>query len=288
MGQPLKIAFEEFPPLLREITDPPKCLYIEGEFPDPVENTYLAVVGPRKYTSYGKDVCEKLITGLKGYPIVIVSGLALGVDAIAHESALRTNLKTIAVPGSGLDRSVLYPKNNLALAEKILNAGGALLSEFEPTFRATPYSFPQRNRIVAGLSRAVLVIEAARKSGALITARLALEYNRDVFTVPQSIFSESSYGPHMLIKNGAVPITSAEDLVQALGFTAKDTFSRNLEELENCSGEERKILELLNEPMSKDVLLRKVALPTSAVHALLSMLEIKELIEESGGEIRRK
>lgn len=288
MPHPIKIAPGDFPPLLREIADPPKCLYIEGELPDPIEHVYLAIVGPRKNTSYGKDVCEKLIAGLKGYPIVIVSGLALGIDAIAHESAFGVNLKTIAVPGSGLDRSVLYPKNNLKLAEKILEHGGTLLSEFEPTFRATPYSFPQRNRIVAGLSRAVLVIEAAQKSGALITARLALEYNRDVLTVPQSIFSESSYGPHMLIKNGATPITSAEDLLQALGFTQKDTFQKNLVEIENCSVEEKMILDLLKEPMPKDTLMRKVALPTSAIHALLSMLEIKELVEESGGEIRRK
>src|SRR5574344_927429 len=199
---------ENIPEMLREIPDCPDKLYIKGKLPSQ-DSKLLCVVGSRKYTSYGKDVCEKLISGLRGYDITIVSGLALGIDSIAHKTALDSGLKTIAVPGSGLDESVLYPSTHKQLAEKILENGGALISEFEPNFRATPYSFPQRNRIMAGISHAVLVIEAETKSGTLITSKFATEYNRDVLTVPGSIFSKNSEGPNMLIRLGA---TSTKNL----------------------------------------------------------------------------
>ncbi len=287
MKNPRKILPDEFPPLLKEIPDAPKFLYIEGELPDPLEHTYLAVVGSRKYSRYGEDVCGKLIEGLRGHSIVIVSGLALGIDSIAHEAALEANLKTTAIPGSGLDDAVLYPASNKKLAKKILDQGGALLSEFEPNFRATPYAFPQRNRIMAGISKAVLVIEAEKKSGTLITARLALNYNRDVLAVPGSIFSKTSEGPHQLIKNGATPVTESKEILEALGFSVENLSSETTLEIENCSPEEKRILELLREPLPKDELIRKASLPTHAVSALLSMLEIKGIIKESGGEIRR-
>ena len=139
---------EQFPELLREITDPPKKLFIKGELPSE-EMKFLCVVGSRKYSPYGKEVCRTLIEGLKGYDVVIVSGLALGIDAIAHEAALEVGLTTIAVPGSGLGDKVLHPSTNRNLAKRILDAGGALVSEFEEDFKATYYSFPQRNRIMA-------------------------------------------------------------------------------------------------------------------------------------------
>ena len=282
-----KITKADFPPLLNEISDPPPFLYIEGDLPDPIENKYLAVVGARKNSSYGKEALLKLISGLRGYPIVIVSGLAIGIDSIAHEAALENNLRTVAVPGSGLNEDVLYPASNRNLAKKILKNDGALISEFEPNFRATPYSFPQRNRIMAGISHAVLVIEAEKKSGTLITARLALDYNRDVLTVPGSIFSKMTEGPHYLIKNGATPITESKDILETLGF-ATENIPKNLElEMENCSPEEKKILNMLNEPLQRDELIRKTALPANAVNALISMLEIKGLISERGGEIHR-
>ncbi len=281
-----KILKNDFPPLLKEISDPPPLLYIEGDLPDATENKYLAVVGARKNSNYGKEVCQKLISGLKGWGVVIVSGLAIGIDSIAHETALDAGLKTVAVPGSGLNEEVLYPASNRNLAKKILESDGALMSEFEPNFRATPYSFPQRNRIMAGISHAVLVIEAEKKSGTLITARLAVDYNREVLTVPGSIFSKTSEGPHYLIRNGATPITESKDILEALGF-ATENIPKNLElEMENCSPEEKKILNMLNEPRQRDELIRKMALPPNAVNALISMLEIKGLISERGGEIR--
>jgi len=154
-----KLSKEEFPKQILEIPQPPKNLFIEGVFPDS-SKTFLTVVGSRKYTSYGREVCEKLIEGLRGYPIVIVSGLALGLDSIAHRAAIKSGLQTIAFPGSGISRKVLYPATNVQLAEDIVKAGGALISEHEPDFRATIWSFPQRNRLMAGVSKATLIIEA--------------------------------------------------------------------------------------------------------------------------------
>lgn len=242
------------------------------------------MVGSRKYSSYGKEVCQKLIDGLRGYPIIIVSGLALGMDAIAHEAALETGLKTIAVPGSGLDDSVLYPRSNYTLAKRILENDGCLLSEFEPKFRATPYSFPERNRIMAGLSDAVLVIEAEIRSGTLITSRLATDYNRDVFTVPGSIFSKNSEGPHMLIRLGATPITSSKDILTAFGLEP-DKSGDKTKNYADCSDDEKKILALLKSPLPREELFEKAGLPMQKLNTLLSILEIKGHISETMGEI---
>jgi len=276
---------EEIPELLREITDCPEKLFIQGKLSNK-DNKILAVIGSRKYTPYGKDVCEKLISGLRGYDITIVSGLALGIDSIAHRSALDAGLKTIAVPGSGLDESVLYPSTHKNLALKILENGGALISEFEPKFHATPYSFPQRNRIMAGLSHAVLVIEAEIKSGTLITSKFATEYNRDVLTVPGSIFSKNSEGPNMLIRLGATPIRSSEDILEALSFKINEE-PKNLElKYADCGDDEMLIVKILSEPMTKDDLMRKLKIPISKINIILSIMEIKGLIKESMGEIR--
>ena len=273
----------DWPELLLEINDPPKKLYIKGTLPGD-DFIFLSVVGSRKYTNYGKTACETLIEGLRGQPVVIVSGLALGIDSIAHKKALEVGLTTIAIPGSGLDESVLYPSTHKNLARQIVEKGGCLISEFEPDFKATAYSFPQRNRIMAGISRAVLVIEAEKKSGTLITARLALDYNRDVFAVPGPIFSANSEGTNMLIKNGASPITSVADLLLELELkesTPEDKFA-------DCSEEERKIIELLKNPMTRDELIRESGFSSQDAQVLLSVMEIKGIIEESMGEIRIK
>jgi DNA processing protein len=276
---------EEIPEMLREISDAPKKIYIQGKLPPP-DAKILCVVGSRKYTQYGKDVCEKLISGLRGYDITIVSGLALGIDGIAHKCALDAGLKTIAVPGSGLHESVLYPSTHKQLAEKILESGGALISEFEPEFRATPYSFPQRNRIMAGMSHAVLVIEAEIKSGTLITSKFATEYNRDVLTAPGSIFSKNSEGPNMLIRLGATPVRNSEDILEALGFKINEE-PQNLElKYADCSEEELFIIKILTEPMEKDELIRQLKMPVSKASTIISIMEIKGLIKESMGEIR--
>ena len=281
------ISKDEFPaifPALLEIPEPPEKLYYRGTL-SKNETILLAVVGSRKYSSYGKDVCEYIIKGLRGYDIAIVSGLALGIDSIAHRAALDAGLTTIAVPGSGLSDEVLYPREHFFLAKEIMEKGGALVSEFEPDFRATPYSFPQRNRIMAGLSKAVLIIEAEERSGTLITARLALDYGRDVFTVPGSIFSENARGAHWLIRQGATPITSASDLLYELGIeteTAKESILPN-----DLAPEEMAILELLKEPLTRGEIIEKTEMQTEKLNGTLSILEIKELIKEEGGRFRR-
>jgi DNA processing protein len=281
-----KLKFEQFPKPLLEIPQPPKTLYIRGKLPSP-DLIYLAVVGSRKYTSYGKDICEKLIRGLKGYPIVIVSGLAMGIDSIAHKTAMEVGLTTISFPGSGLDNNVLFPKTNVRLAEEIVKSGGCLISEFEPDFKATLYSFPQRNRLMAGISKAVLIIEAQEKSGTLITARMALDYNRDVLAVPGSAFSSNSNGTNGLIKQGATPITTSEEVLEALGFKIEKIKQTDAEKYADCSREEMKIIGLLHEPIERDELIRISGMKTAEANALLSIMELKDLIKEELGEIRK-
>ncbi len=283
-SEPYLLQENEYPPLLKEIPDKPKKLYALGNLPNWSAYKFLTVVGSRKYSSYGKECCQKLISGLRGYPLIIVSGLAIGIDSIAHKSALEAGLKTIAVPGSGLLPSVIYPRSNLNLARKIISQGGALLSEFEPDFRATSWGFPQRNRIMAGMSNAVFIVEAEKKSGTLITSRLATEYNRDVLTLPASIFSKNSEGPHMLIRLGATPITSSEDILEALGIEEKagQTKVRNYDD---CSMAEKKVIDLLASPLQREILVEKLSMPISQANTILSILELKGYIKENMGEI---
>jgi DNA processing protein len=276
---------DEFPALLKEISDPPEELFLMGDMPDE-EYALLCVVGSRKHTSYGKDACEKIISGLSGYPIAIVSGLAIGIDSIAHRAAIRAKLKTIAIPGSGLNSDVIYPAMNRGLARDILKHGGALLSPFKPDFRATQWSFPARNRIMAGISRAVLVIEAEERSGTLITARLALDYNRDVYAVPGSIFSAASRGTNTLIAQGAVPVTASEDILRELGLETRHPEETVLPA--DVSPKEQEIWDLLREPMERDSLIDALGMPISETNGVLALMEIKGIIRESGGKIYRK
>ncbi len=279
----IKIEKENFPPSLLEIPSPPKTLYTRGQLPHK-DFKRLCVVGARKYTNYGKDVCEKLIEGLRGYPISIVSGLALGIDSIAHESALKAGLPNICVPGSGLGENVLYPKSNVGLARDILKHGGCLLSEFEENFMPTPYSFPQRNRIMAGLSDAVLIIEAEIKSGTLITARLATDYNRDVLTVPGSIFSSTSEGPTMLLRLGATPVATSEDILEALGIEFEKEFKTKTL-FPDLNDDEKSLVEILLVPQTRDEVINELKWEPSKLGQIMTLLEIKGVIKESGGKI---
>jgi DNA processing protein len=276
---------KDFPPLLLEINDPPKSLRIVGELPQ--TEKYLCVVGSRKYSEYGRNVCENLILGLKGYSITIVSGLALGMDAIAHRAALKAELSTIAVPGSGLSEKSIYPTTNRLLADEIVKKGGALLSEFEDDWRPRLYSFPQRNRIMAGMCHATLIIEAELKSGTLITSKYAIEYNRDVFTVPNSIFSKTSEGPHMLLRLGATPITQSSDIVTALGLRPREELLQ-VNDYSDCSTDERELIDLIKEPLSRDEIIRRLGKPVYVTQTILATMEIKGLIEEVMGEIHLK
>jgi DNA processing protein len=276
---------KDFPPLLNEINDPPKSLRIVGEIPQ--TEKYLAVVGSRKYSEYGKAVCEKLIEGLRGYSITIVSGLALGMDSIAHRAALKAGLPTIAIPGSGLDEKAIYPSTHLNLAKEIVESGGCLLSEFPDDFKPYLYSFGQRNRIVAGMCHATLIIEAELKSGTLITSKYAIEYNRDVFTVPNSIFSKTSEGPHMLLRLGATPITQSNDIVTALGLKIKENLFEK-KDYKDCSSDEHEVINLLSEPISRNEIIQRLGKPVYVTQTILATMEIKGIIEEVMGEIHLK
>ncbi len=202
---------------LSEIPDPPALLRERGIWP-PEHYKLLVVVGSRALSPYGKEVCEKLIHGLAGYPISIVSGLALGTDAVAHKAAMDAGLHTIAVPGSGLDEQAIYPRSNVGLAKEILASGGLLLSEHEDTHKARVFDFPSRNRIMVGLSHAVLIIESGPQSGTLITARLTHEYNRDLLCVPHRITDPHGFGAHLFIRMGATLVADSGHILEMLGL----------------------------------------------------------------------
>ncbi len=288
-----KLEHHEIPSQFFEIPEPPKELWIEGELPKD-ETIYLTVVGSRKHTNYGRDACREIIKGLVGYPITIVSGLAIGIDTIAHTTALEMGLKTISFPGSGLGNTVLYPRSNWQLANEIVTKGGALISEFPPETPSAIWTFPRRNRLMAGLSHAVLIIEAEEKSGTLITARLAMDYNRDVYVVPGSIFSENSFGTNRLIREGAHPICSSLDLLHALGFDpAQDVPENNQDSLfekeKNLTPEEKIILEILHAgALPKEMLIKLSGMEIQKINILLSQMELNDLITEEGGVIQKK
>lgn len=270
-------------PSLAEIPQKPKRLYIRGSLEQIKNKKVIAIVGSRACTSYGTNACRTLIEGLRGYNVVIVSGLAMGIDAVAHKVALENNLTTIAFPGSGLSWKTIYPAINKGLAKEILNHGGALISEYEAETKGAIWTFPQRNRLVAGIADIVIVIEAQEKSGALITARLGTEYNKIVGALPGSIYNDSSKGANWLLRLGAVPITSSADILQELGLQAKDVPIEAL----LLNEKESKVLEALNEPKTKDAIIEEVGITSAEANVVFSTLEIKGLIKENYGLIER-
>lgn len=282
MDYPLtQLRSSEVSPLLPHIPDAPTHIYVRGSLPSS-DTKMLAVVGSRNYTNYGKQVVDHLISGLRSTPISIISGLALGIDSLAHEAALGAELHAIAVPGSGIKDEVIYPHRNRGLAGRILASGGALVSEFEPTFEATPWSFPKRNRIMAGMSHAVLLIEASEKSGTLITARLTSEYNRELLVVPGSIFSENSKGVHQFLRLGATPVTSSEDILEVLGIKKEMSAVTH-----SYTEEERAVLAVLAEPLDQDTVIRSLPFTREATLILLMQMELRGIIHESNGTFYR-
>ncbi len=275
----------EYPPLLKEIPDKPSLLYIRGSLPSP-ETKYLCVVGSRASTPYGRRMTQKLIAGLAQYPVCIVSGMAIGIDSEAHKAALDVGLPTIAVLPSGLSDKIMYPAQNRALGLQILKSGGALISENDPDFIAMIHSFPQRNRIAAGMSTASLIIEAGEKSGTLITARLAMDYNREVLAIPHELGRESGSGVNALIRAGATLVRSSEDILEALGLKLLEnpvqaTLPNDLNEREVA------IMESLTEAMTRDDLIDVAGLSAQEANIGLSSLLIRGLITERLGKIER-
>ena len=290
-----ELAKEEWPAQLLEIPQPPKKLWLRGALP-PAGNKLLTVVGSRAMTRYGQEACEKLITGLAGYPISIVSGLALGTDTCAHKAALAASLHALVVPGSGLGDDVLYPRSNRTFAKEILKAGGGFISEYAPDQASRVYYFPERNRIMVGLSDAVLVIEAGQKSGTLITARLASEYNRDLLCIPHRIGDPHAFGSHLFIRLGAALVSDPLHILEALHITPRETGATAApSDLEDA---ELVIWNMLDEPMTRDEILRastnlgtSAGLPASAgageLLTALVALELRGLIREEFGAWHR-
>ena len=282
---------------LLEIHDCPPLLYIEGNVDLLHKEDYkiLCVIGSRKNTSYGRDVVESLLRSIATEKIIILSGLALGIDGISHKEAIKNNLYTISIPGSGLDRDVLHPQTNVNLANQIIEHKGLLISEREPRFKATIWSFPSRNRIEAALADAVLIVESEAKSGTQITARLALEYNKNIGIIPGSIFSPMSVGTIKLWHDGATPICDEGDIKDLLGIKKEIDNNTNLEinlfsEIKDTSSfndNEKKILEILTEPIHKDILIARSGLSFTDALITIIMLEGKGYIKEEYGEIRK-
>lgn len=272
---------------LLEINDCPEKLNYLGEVFEKDDYKFLTIVGSRMHSRYAQDALEKIFLDLKGEKIVIISGLALGVDAMAHQLALKNKLKTIAVVGSGLNEKVLYPRSNLSLAQDILTQKGLIVSEYENDFLATRWSFPQRNRIMVGMSDAVLVVEAKEKSGTAITARLALDYNRELTIIPNSIFSEFSTGSNKLLREGASPILNGKDILNILGITQNKKMTQQKLNIIDLSELEKKILKKLAEPKNRETLLEELKINITELNTTLSILEIKNIVKESLGQYRK-
>lgn len=275
-----ELAKNEWPEQLLEIPQLPEQLWIRGNLPSP-GTKLLTVVGSRAMTRYGQEACEKLITGLAGYPISIVSGLALGTDACAHRTALSAGLHTIAIPGSGLDDTTISPRTNFPLAHDILARGGALISEQEPTHKPRLWEFPSRNRLMVGLSDAVMIIEGGQKSGTLITARLASEYNRDLLAIPHRIGDPHAFGPHLFIRLGAALVTEPLHILEALKIPPRETSAASAPtDLEDA---ELEIWSMLEEPMTRDQILRESSANAGEALTALVALELRGLVKEEFG-----
>lgn len=286
MGKEIKIikkSSRDYPKILKEISNAPKQLYARGELPKNQDMNF-SIVGTRAASEYGKTLAFKIAKELAELGFNIVSGLALGIDTQAHLGALAGNGKTIAVLGSGTLDASIFPKENLALAKKIAASGGAVISEYEPEAKSEIWYFPERNRIISGLSRGVLVVEAPEKSGALITARLALEQNRDVFAIPGSVFSKNSIGTNNLIKSGAKMVTSVGDILEELNL-AELKINKKENEKEKLTDEENAVLNIiLKEPAHIDKICEIGKLPASRVMSIVSVLEIQGIIKNVGGK----
>lgn len=282
-GASRQLGANEYPAQLREIPEPPHPVYARGSWAKD-GTKYLAVVGSRALSSYGREACERLIAGLAGYPVSIISGMALGADACAHKAALRAGLHTVAVLGSGVDDASIYPRAHAGLGKDILAAGGMLISEHEDGYKARPEDFPKRNRIVVGIAHAVLIVEAGEKSGTLITARLSHEYNRDLLCIPHRIGDPHGFGANLFIRLGAALVAEPAHILEALGIEPHTDGARPAP---NLIGDEKRIYDLLEEPLPKDDLIRASGLAPSNALAALVMLELKGVLKEEFGAWRR-
>lgn len=274
---------KDYPTKLNNIYDSPNVIYYKGE--DLKEGISIAIVGSRKSTDYGKWACEKFTSELVEMGVTIISGLALGIDTIAHKTALDHNGKTVAVLGNGIDE--VYPKRNARLYESIFEKG-TLLSEFPVGTPPLAYNFPQRNRIISGLVDGIIVVEAQEKSGSLITAHHALDQGKDVFAIPGNINSIFSKGTNQLIRDGARPLLTIEDVVDEVK-ELRDLFEsskRESRDYSNYSDTEIKIIKILEDgPMHTDQLVYKLNIDISSINTMLIGLELKGVVREGSNGI---
>ena len=270
---------EAYPQRLKEIDQPPPVLYIRGEYlPDDL--FAVAIVGTRRVTPYGRQITEELSSFLAANGITVISGLARGVDAIAHQTALKAGGRTIGVLGSGVDK--IYPPEHRALAEKMIESG-AIVSDYAPGTPPDATNFPPRNRIISGLSLAVVVVEAGETSGALITAEFAAEQGREIFAVPGSILAPQSKGTNKLIQNGALPLLSVNDLMQALDLTRMGEHKAARKIIPADETEARLMSVLGVEPLHVDEIRNQTELPIEKVSATLALMELKGMVRQVGG-----
>lgn len=276
----------KYPELLKNIDLPPIGFYVLGELPD-ADMPKVAFVGSRRCTDYGSSCCYNITKELAKRDIVIVSGMATGIDSMAHKAAIDAGGKTIAVVGTGID--VCYPQNNKELMNSIIQ-NGCVISEFPLGTKPNSYNFPQRNRIISGLSEAVVIIEAAKRSGTLITANFALDYGRDVFALPGNITGKYSEGTNNLIKEGAYPITSYKDVLQCLGIDEsinknKESKKNNKKNIFSLASNEKLVYDCIDlNFVTVDEILIKTGLDIKTVQYTLTVLELKGLIAKISGE----
>lgn len=270
----------DYPKLLRELSAPPPVLYVRGELlPD--DEWAVAIVGTRKMSAYGRRVTEMLVNGLTEAGLTIISGLALGVDGVAHHTALQAGGRTIAVLANGLDRT--YPARHKKMAKTIISQGqGALISDYPIGTRPEARNFPPRNRIISGLSLGVVIVEAGERSGALITARYAIDQNREVMAVPGNIFSTTSKGPNQLITQGATPVLSVKSVLDSLDMQMIEPQKVVRQIIATTPLEKRVLNELSSDPRHIDEISQQCSLSSAELSSTLSLLELKGLIQQVG------
>jgi DNA processing protein len=281
--QLIEFTSPDYPKLLKEIHNPPYIIYTRGELA--LNNIpAISIVGSRKYSAYGEQLANSFARDLARAGFAIISGLALGIDAISHRGALEVKGKTIAVLGSGIDDKSIYPRTNFQLAQEIIASDGLILSDYTPGTSATTMTFPARNRIIAGMSLGTLIVEAGEKSGTLITAKMALESNREVFSIPGSIFSPTSIGTNNLIKAGAKIVTCVQDIFEEFNLSQVNEPKQSKLKLSE-SKEENLLLSVLSDvPLHIDNIAKRANLTAHVISSTLIMMEIKGWVKNLGGQ----
>ena len=273
---------ENYPYMLKNISDPPMVLYVKGDLKLCNLDKTLGVVGSRRASTNAKDTLAKIITELRNTDICVVSGLASGIDTVAHQGAISNNLKTIGVIASGFD--FVYPTANKDLYKKIEDGCGAILSEYFPTFQPLHFRFPQRNRIVSGISYGTLVAEAAIKSGALITANLCLEQGRELMCIPGLISNPNTEGIYKLLKQGATMVTCASDILSALNWEIKPEKQLKMDFNEFSDAEKKVLRSIEIEPKGFDAISAETGIDFNSLLVCLTNLELQETIKQVEGE----